>query len=205
MFQQVASAEPSPCKTFLFVFLKVAQKFGQIEKFSPMKPTVPVCLGWSCVPWFCWGALLRAVIGSVTTGVKGHNFLGAESLWWPGPSPAGIQWCPAPPFEIGSPPFQIWPTGCCIHPILHFKMCPPPSGFRPLLLFFTPPVAKSWWRAWWWRRKVLTTAQVLQCFRKTSGSSMEALNLLLAPGAIWARYAPTLLRCQCIWSEELHN
>jgi len=35
MFKQVAQAEPSPCKTFLFVFLKVAQQFGQIENFPP--------------------------------------------------------------------------------------------------------------------------------------------------------------------------
>ena len=29
------------------------------------------------------------------------------------------------------PPFHVWPTGCCIHPILYFKMCPPPFGFWP--------------------------------------------------------------------------
>ena len=59
-----------------------------------------------------------------------------------GPSPAGGQWCPPPPpFEIGTPPFHVWPTGCCIHPILYFKNVPPfwflapPSGFwLPLLL-----------------------------------------------------------------------
>jgi len=44
---------------------------------------------------------------------------------------------PGPPFEIGAPPFHGWPTGCCIHPILYFKMRPPfwfmapPSGFWP--------------------------------------------------------------------------
>jgi len=36
-----------------------------------------------------------------------------------GPSPAGGQWCPGPPFHV-------WPSGCCIHPILYLKMCPPP-------------------------------------------------------------------------------
>ena len=35
----------------------------------------------------------------------------------------GSQWCPAPPFHV-------WPTGCCIHPILYFKNVPP-SGFGP--------------------------------------------------------------------------
>jgi len=74
-----------------------------------------------------------------------------------GSSPAGGQWCPAPPFEIGAPPFHVWPTGCCIHPILYFKNVSPPSGFwLPLLLnpgswpvyrvavrrFFTHPVFK---------------------------------------------------------------
>jgi len=32
----------------------------------------------------------------------------------------GIQWCPAPPFEIGAPPFHVWPTSCYIHPLLYF-------------------------------------------------------------------------------------
>ena len=26
-----------------------------------------------------------------------------------------------PPFEIGAPPFHVWPLGCCIHLILYFK------------------------------------------------------------------------------------
>jgi len=54
---------------------------------------------------------------------------------------------PGPPFEIGSPPFHVWPTGCRIHPILHFKNVAPPFGFWPLLLVFGPPAAKSWRRA----------------------------------------------------------
>jgi len=37
------------------------------------------------------------------------------------------------------PPFHVWLPGCCIHPILYFKM--PPCGFWP-------PAAKSWQRAW---------------------------------------------------------
>ena len=38
-----------------------------------------------------------------------------------GPSPAGGAVVPGPQFEIGAPPFHVWPTGCCIHPILYFK------------------------------------------------------------------------------------
>jgi len=37
-----------------------------------------------------------------------------------GPSPAGGAVVPGPQFEIGVPPFHVWPTGCCIHPILYF-------------------------------------------------------------------------------------
>jgi len=43
----------------------------------------------------------------------------------------GGQWCPGPPFEIGAPPFHVWPLGCYIHPILYFKNVAPPSGFWP--------------------------------------------------------------------------
>jgi len=44
-------------------------------------------------------------------------------------------------------------------------------------------------------QKVPTVSQALSsiqciCFRKTSGSNMGAPNLLLAPGAIYPRYAP---------------
>jgi len=46
----------------------------------------------------------------------------------------GGQSCPAPPFEISVPPFHVWHTGCCIHPILYFKNVGPPAGFRPSLL-----------------------------------------------------------------------
>ena len=62
--------------------------------------------------------------------------------------PRGGQWFPAPPLEIGVPPFHVWPTGCGIHPTLHFKNVAPPFGFWPLLLFFGPPAVKSWRRAW---------------------------------------------------------
>jgi len=46
---------------------------------------------------------------------------------------------------------------------------------------------------WWWRQKVQTISQALSlqyiCFRKTSGSNMGALNLILAPSAIYPHYA----------------
>ena len=37
MLGQVAQAESSPYKTFLFVFLIVARKFGRIKNFAPLK------------------------------------------------------------------------------------------------------------------------------------------------------------------------
>ena len=46
--------------------------------------------------------------------------------------PNGSQWCPAPPFQIGTPSFHVWPTGCCIRLILYFKNVAP-------LLVFGPP------------------------------------------------------------------
>jgi len=54
---KLLKAEPSPCETFLFVFLTVAQRFEQIEKFPTLKPKVPVCL------WLelCTVILLRRV------------------------------------------------------------------------------------------------------------------------------------------------
>jgi len=43
---------------------------------------------------------------------------------------------PSPPFEIGAPPFHVWPTGCCTHPILYFKNVSPLFWFlAPLLLY----------------------------------------------------------------------
>ena len=46
-----------------------------------------------------------------------------------GPSPAGWPVVPDPSFEIGTPPFHVWPTGCCIHPILYLKNVALPSWF----------------------------------------------------------------------------
>ena len=55
-----------------------------------------------------------------------------------GPSPAGGQWRPAPPFEIGAPPFHVWLPGCCIHPILYFKIVAPLLVFGPSFWFLPP-------------------------------------------------------------------
>jgi len=41
---------------------------------------------------------------------------------------------PGPPFGIDAPPFHVWPTGRCIHPILYFKNVAPLLVFGPLLL-----------------------------------------------------------------------
>jgi len=60
----------------------------------------------------------------------------------------GGQWCPAPPFEIGAPPFHVWPTGCCIHPILYIKNVAPLLVYGLSFWFLVPPAAKSWRRAW---------------------------------------------------------
>ena len=54
---------------------------------------------------------------------------------------------PGPPFEIGAPPLHVWPTGCCIHPILHFKNVAPLLVFGPSFWFLAPPAATSWRRA----------------------------------------------------------
>jgi len=48
---------------------------------------------------------------------------------------SGVQ----PPIWNRCPPFHVWPTGCCIHPILYLKNVVRPSGFWPLLLVFGPP------------------------------------------------------------------
>ena len=54
-----------------------------------------------------------------------------------GSSPAGEPVVPDPPIWNRCPPFHVWPTGSCIHPILYFKNVPPP-GFWPLLVFASP-------------------------------------------------------------------
>jgi len=48
------------------------------------------------------------------------------------------QWCLAPPFEIGVPPFHVWPPGCCIRPMLYLTIVAPPFGFWPSILFWAP-------------------------------------------------------------------
>jgi len=49
----------------------------------------------------------------------------------PGPSPAGGQWCPGPPFETCVSPFRVWPPGCCLQPIQYFRNVAPLLGFGP--------------------------------------------------------------------------
>ena len=62
-----------------------------------------------------------------------------QSVDQPGPSPAGGPAVPGPPIWNRCPtPFHVWPTGCCIHPMLYCKNVAPPSGFRPLRLFLAP-------------------------------------------------------------------
>jgi len=76
-----------------------------------------------------------------STGVHGRptpNYAWGALL--PGPLPAGGPVVPGPPFEIGAPPFQVRPTGCCIHAILYFKNVTP-------LPVFGPHAATSWRRA----------------------------------------------------------
>ena len=58
-----------------------------------------------------------------------------------GPSPAGGQWCPAPPFEIGAPHFTFGPPVTAHINYCMLKMWPP-------FWFLPPPAAKSWRRAW---------------------------------------------------------
>jgi len=49
-----------------------------------------------------------------------------------GSSPAGGAVVPGPLIWNRCPPFHVWPTGCCIHPILYIKNVPP-------FWFMTPP------------------------------------------------------------------
>ena len=82
------------------------------------------------------------------------------SPWYTGPrqrpcallpraSPAGIrlftqglasgrQWCPVHPGGICAPLSHVWPSSCCIHPILYLKNVPPPlvAFDTPLFFFF---------------------------------------------------------------------
>jgi len=81
--------------------------------------------------------------------------------FYTGPSPAEGPVVPGPPYHV-------WPTGCCIHPILYCKNV-------PSLLIFGPPAAKFWRRA---------------CFYKLSGAISKtvlyfsAKKFLLADVAI---------------------
>jgi len=85
----------------------------------------------------------QACAGSPTlrSGTVAFNLCVAPLMSRTGSSPAGGGQSPlAPPFEIGAPPFYVWPLGCCIHPIMYLKNVPP-------FWFLAPPAAKSWRRA----------------------------------------------------------
>jgi len=43
-----------------------------------------------------------------------------------------------PPFEIGAPPFHVWPLGCCMLPILYFKNVAPFWFLTPSFVFLPP-------------------------------------------------------------------
>ena len=53
---------------------------------------------------------------------------------------------PGPPIWNRCPPFHVWPTGCCIYPILYFKNVPPPFWFLAPPSGFWPPAAAKFWR-----------------------------------------------------------
>jgi len=59
----------------------------------------------------------------------------------PGPSPAGGQWCPTPPFKICAPHFTFGPLVATYIQCSIFKMCSP-------FWFVAPPAAISWRRAY---------------------------------------------------------
>jgi len=64
---------------------------------------------------------------------------------WSRHSGANTQGCrqrgpvvPGPPVWNRCPPFHVWPTSCCIHPILYFKNVPPLLVFGPSFCFLAP-------------------------------------------------------------------
>ena len=61
-----------------------------------------------------------------------------------GSSPAGGPVVPGLPIWNRCPPFQVWPTGFCIHPILYIKNVPPLLVYGPSFWFLAPPAAKYW-------------------------------------------------------------
>ena len=85
------------------------------------------------------------------------------------------------PFEIGAPPFHVWPPGCCIHPILYFKNVPPPFGFWPLFVVFGPPCCQILATG-----LNVTILPLMLCNEKTrAGFSKEAENLTTYGYALW--------------------
>ena len=108
-----------------------------------------------------------------------------------GPSPAGGPVVPDPLIWNLWPPFHVWPSGCCIHPIQYLKNLPPSSRFWPLLLFFGPPAPKSWRRACFKRpvlgskpylliivREYSRSPFVFPCSSTSSTTVMDSLNNL---------------------------
>jgi len=57
-----------------------------------------------------------------------EGFLGSENAEGRAVASRGAV-VPGPPFETVAPPFHVWPLGCYIHPILHFKNVVPPFWF----------------------------------------------------------------------------
>jgi len=96
---------------------------------------------WAAFPWVQPAPLGRGcnqqdLPRQSTLGHSGH-------VSEPGPSPAGGPVMPGPPFKFCAPPFHVWFTGCCIHPIWRFKNVVP-------LLVFGPPCCEILWTGLGW-------------------------------------------------------
>jgi len=76
---------------------------------------------------------LNLLAGPAPAMCKLINFKFFHNVENAGQSPAGGQCCPAPPFEIGAPPFHVWPPVAAYIQYSILKMWPP-SGFWPPLL-----------------------------------------------------------------------
>jgi len=59
----------------------------------------------------------------------------------------GCQWCPAPPFEIGSPHFTFDSPVTAYIQYCISKIWPPLLVFGSSFWFLAPSAAKSWWLA----------------------------------------------------------
>ena len=101
--------------------------------------TASICTHVTVGPLFKWWKAKKNHLSWRKSSTKALGRLSPSHAWkqQQGRRQRGSQWCPTPLFEIGAPPFHVWPTGSCIHPILYFKNVPPP-GFWPLLVFASP-------------------------------------------------------------------